>query len=276
MLADQLAALAGQDFDGTWEVLYVDDQSTDGSLELAQWWTARLPQLRTLTVDEHRNVAHARNVAIARSTGRLLLFCDADDVASPQWISALVRGLATAELVAGSSEVTRLNPRWATDALALPQQRDLQRWDVPGWELAHAGGGNVGLTRELYDRLGPLDESPELSFGEAADYFFRAQLAGVEPRFVPDAVMHVRMRSTMRGHYRQGRGWGEASVAFHRKFAPHGMPRPRWVRGLLAWGRVPIRLLQVRSVRDLTNWVHLLGWRVGRVRGSIRNRMLAF
>lgn len=275
-LAEQLAALAEQDFQGSWEVVYIDDDSTDGSLDVARSWTDRFPQLRVLSVDEHRNVAHARNLAIQHATGRLLLFCDADDIASPGWMSALVDGLAHSELVAGSSEVTRLNPTWARDALALPQQTALQRWDVAGWDLLHAGGGNIGLTRALYDRIGPLDESEELSFGEAADYFFRAQLAGVEPRFVPEAVMHVRMRTSYRSAYRQARGWAEASVALHRKFAPHGMPRPRWIRGLLSWALVPLRLLRVRSARELMNWVHLLGWRVGRVRGSVRCRMLAF
>lgn len=275
-LGAQLDALAEQRGPVPTEVIVVDDASTDGSAEIAAGFADRLPDLRVLRLDRARNAAAARNAGVAASQGRLLLFCDADDVVAEGWVAAMVEALSRHPIVGGPSEIERLNPDWLRQGRIEPQLTTLQPWGEEGWDLVHGGPGNLGLTRELYDDVGPLDESDELAVAEGVDYFFRAQLAGYEPAFAPDAVIHVRFRATLRSTYRQARGWAEGSVAIHRRYAAQGMPAPGWVRGLASWGLVPLRLLKVRNRGQFARWIHLLGWRVGRLRGSIRYRMLAF
>lgn len=275
VLGEQLAALSRQQDAPPFEVVVVDDHSLDASAEVARSFRGRIDHLVIVPSLERRNVAHARNVGVAAACGELLLFCDADDVVADGWVRAMTRLLAEHELVAGRSEISRLNAAWTHATRAVPQQHGLQDFGLPGWDLVHGGGGNVGMRRSVYERVGPFDESPALAYAEAADYFFRAQLAGITPWFSHDATVHVRFRDSYRGAYRQARGWAESSVALHRKFEPLGMPRPGWVRGVLAWVLVPLRLLRVRDRGDLSRWFHLLGWRVGRLRGSIRSRLPA-
>lgn len=273
-LGEQLEALAGQRFDQAWEVIVVDDDSDDTSGAVAASHRHAFPSLTVVRNDEHRNVARARNVGVRYASGEHLLFCDADDVVGDGWVAAMSEALQTHDLVAGAQEITRLNPPWLHATRALPQQFGLQEWTNPSY-LPHAGGGTMGMTRALHEAVGPFDESPELGHAEAADYCFRAQLAGFPLHFVPEAHVHVRLRRTLPAVYRQSRGWAESSVGLHRKFAAAGMPAPNWLRGVGAWAVAGPRLLRVRSRAGLVRWVYLHGWRMGRLRGSVRNRMLA-
>jgi glycosyltransferase involved in cell wall biosynthesis len=270
-LGEQLAALAAQHLDEPWELVVVDNASTDGSGDLARAACAGRPGWRVVEARDGRGAAHARNVGVAEARGDLLLFCDADDVIGDGWLPALTAALDEADLVAGRWEADRLNPPDVRRARPLPQQDGLQEF-APPW-LPHAGAGNLGLTRALWEKVGPFDEDfPAL---EDTEFCFRSQLAGHRLAFAPDAVVHVRLRGSLATTYRQMRAYGEASVALHRRFAADGMPPPDWRRGLGGWLLSVPRLLAVRDRADLGAWVVRLGWRVGRLRGSVAHRTLA-
>ena len=275
-IGDQLDALARQDLSGEWEVVLVDDGSSDDTVEIARSFAARLPALRIVTNPAPRNVARARNLGVAHARADLLLFCDGDDVVDTSWARHMLQAIeGRTVLAAGRSEVERLNPPWLSSARDAPQQHGLQQWTDPTY-LPHAGGGNLAISRWVLDRIGGFTEDDDLRLNEAVELCWRAQLAEVPMVFVPDAIVHVRFRASYRAIFRQARGWAECSVALHRRFAAHGLPPPRWRRGLAGWLRVPVRLLTVRDRGALARWLHLLGWKVGRVGGSLRHRRLAF
>jgi glycosyltransferase involved in cell wall biosynthesis len=268
IIGEQLDALARQRLEHAWEVIVVDDRSTDGTGEVARRYGGTLPSLRVIESDRSVNAGHARNVGAAAARGSLLLFTDADDVVGDGWLEHMISALGEASLVAGRLDVGRLNPPWLRDSLAVTQQHGLQVWDVgrTTW-LKHAGGTNLGMSRDVWEHVGPFDV--RLEFQEDIDLCFRAQLSGVELCFVSDAVVHNRLRSTLGGIFQQGRQWGRGSVLLQRKYLAHGMPRPSRVRGLLSWGRVPLELLMVRQRGDLARFLHRLGWRVGRLQGAL-------
>ena len=73
-LRDTLDSLLTQD-DPALEVIVVDDQSTDTSLDLARSYGDQL----TVVTQANQGVAGARNTGIKRATGKYLTFCDQDD-----------------------------------------------------------------------------------------------------------------------------------------------------------------------------------------------------
>lgn len=78
-----------------WELLIVDDGSTDRSRYLAQSFASADPRIKLLC-NEHGGTAKARNTAIAVAQGEYLAFIDADDVYHPQYLEKLV-GIACRE-----------------------------------------------------------------------------------------------------------------------------------------------------------------------------------
>jgi glycosyltransferase involved in cell wall biosynthesis len=68
-----------QDF----EVLVVDDGSTDTTYEIAKDYAAKWPKLRAIHI-EHAGLARARNLAIEETAGQWIALLDADDMWHPE------------------------------------------------------------------------------------------------------------------------------------------------------------------------------------------------
>jgi glycosyltransferase involved in cell wall biosynthesis len=92
-LGEAVGSVLAQSFK-SWELLLVDDGSTDASSSIAQAIARRLPtRVQYLEHAGRRNLgmSTSRNVGIARSSGRLLAFLDADDAWLPHTLADQVR-----------------------------------------------------------------------------------------------------------------------------------------------------------------------------------------
>jgi len=67
-----------------WEVVAVDDASTDSSVDLLNQWATREPRVRVLSHAARGGVAAARNSALRAAMGRYVAFLDADDIWVPR------------------------------------------------------------------------------------------------------------------------------------------------------------------------------------------------
>lgn len=67
-----------------WELLLIDDCSTDNSLEIAKKYQARDSRIKVLKLDSNSGAAKARNTGIKESIGRYIAFLDSDDLWSPE------------------------------------------------------------------------------------------------------------------------------------------------------------------------------------------------
>lgn len=99
------------------EVVVVNDGSTDGTLELLQWYAAQDP--RIVIVNNEKNVgrSEARNIGNAAAKAPLILVLDADDLATKNRVKDSLAAfvLKRADVVYG--------PFWVMDELGNPIQR---------------------------------------------------------------------------------------------------------------------------------------------------------
>lgn len=219
-LGVQLEALARQPCPVPWEVLVCDNGSTDGTIAVAERWADRLP-LRVIDASAVTGAGPARNAGVRAARGEFIGFCDADDEVADRWLEALHRALTVHPFVAGRFEAERLNSARAIRSRRLDQQTGLQH-SSPAVGLPHAGGGNLGIHRSVFLSVGGFD--PAVRYLQDTDLCWRVQLAGHPLMFVPDLVVHVRLRSTFRGMYRQGRNYGACQALLERRYAPAGRP----------------------------------------------------
>jgi len=272
-LGVQLAALAGQRWEGEWEVIVADNGSTDNSQQIVESYRDRLPSLKLVDASDRQGQAHARNLGAAAATGDAFLFCDADDEVGPGWLAALGRVLAQHDFVACRYDNEKLNPVWVRRTHLNPQKDGLTSYDYPPF-LPHAGGGGLGVSRRAHETVQGFDETlPAL---EDTDYCWRLQLAGFQLHFVPDAVVNIRHRGDLGSIYRQGVSYGLHNVMIYERYRGQGMPRLGWLPGVRKWLSLLLRTpLLLLSREGRARWMWQLGWRVGRIQGCFRYRVVA-
>ena len=265
-IATQLEALAGQKWYGSWEVIVSDNGSTDNSLKIVEKYKDRLPNLQITDASDRRGAAHAQNIGAKAATGKGLLFCDADDEVGPGWLTALGMALLDHDFVACRTDIAKLNTNWVKKSRPNPQREGLQKFSYPPF-LPHAGGSTIGVKRWLHKAIGGFDES--LLFLQDTDYCWRIQLKGIELIFVPNAVIHIRFRKKFRDIFRQGSYYGTYNIVLCKKYEQLGMPKLSWKKEVLFWVYSVKSLIQIRDKGDLASWIWALGWRFGRLKGSI-------
>lgn len=169
-LAEQLDALVAQDSAFSYEVIVVNDHSTDASSDIIRSYVLRFPGLFRGLSSTGCGPSAARNAGAAAARGTHLLFCDADDRVSRTWVRDMTAALHSSSLVTGSSELFMTGPEGDRST---GRRSDLQIWHHV---CPRASSANLGIDRELFDALGGFDES--LRGTEDIDLCLKAHLAG--------------------------------------------------------------------------------------------------
>jgi len=190
-IAESVLSNLDQDFDGWFEVIVVDDGSSDRTAQrLSEFRDARLTVV-SLAANSGR--AAARNLAVARATGDYIVPCDADDRSRPGRLSAHASSIAAApDAAAHFGSIWALAPtgagrHWPT----MPSTAD----DVD----AAFGRGRMGVAHgasafraDWFQTVGGYD--PAIRVAEDYDLFVRGWSAGA---FVPhqEFVLDCAVRS---------------------------------------------------------------------------------
>lgn len=83
LIAASIDSVTSQTFED-WELIIVDDASTDATVDVITEAQRRDPRIRLLAQDTNRGPAHARNIALDHARGDLIAFIDSDDIWHPE------------------------------------------------------------------------------------------------------------------------------------------------------------------------------------------------
>ena len=109
-IVDAIASIFAQTYDH-WELLLVDDGSTDKSTAIAQEYAQKYPQkVRYLEHENHQNrgMSASRNLGIKHAKGNYIGFLDADDIWLPQKLEqqvAILNSYPEAAMVYGRTQI---------------------------------------------------------------------------------------------------------------------------------------------------------------------------
>lgn len=215
LIGQQLEALATQVDAPPFEVVVADNRSTDDLAGAVAAWDDRL-DVRVVDASRAQGVSVARNVGIEHARTDRILICDADDVVSPGWVRTMSDGLDDHPLVSGPVETSRLSGRSA--AWVPIDERTAGLFET--WEGRTYGiGGNVGLRRGVWAAVGGFDEGYPAG-AEEIDFAWRAADLGHTFAYLPDALVHYRIRTDLRGVLRQQYNSGRGTATLYAKFRP--------------------------------------------------------
>lgn len=222
-IAGCLEALCQQDYEGEWEVLVVDDRSTDGTEHIVNAWASEWPRLHLVRAPDEvafrcaKKSALAQGIAVAR--GEILLFTDADCRPPPNWARSMADHFHDdVGLVAGHAH---------TEAGHALMQRVLSAENAAVGGLAAGSfaqgvplsctGRNLAYRKAVYDEVDGFQRIGHLLGGDDV-YFMRLVAAGGRWKMVfnrravvsslPSSaqwrrIVHQKMRHAAKGgHYR--------------------------------------------------------------------------
>jgi glycosyltransferase involved in cell wall biosynthesis len=200
-----LDALAAQKGAPAFEVIVVDNGSTDGTGDVAR----RHPVGARDFVEPARGPYAARNAGIAAARGEIVAFTDADCTPDPGWVREGFRALEAGADLAGGAIEQRLSPHptvWERyDAASYLDQEVFVR------EQGFAATANLFVRRAVFDRAGVF--VPELVASGDGEFCRRATAAGFRLVFAPRAIVgHVprrTLRETWALHRKLGSGFAE-------------------------------------------------------------------
>lgn len=90
-IEEGLDSIANQDFKHSYEVILIDDRSTDSSLDICRRYARdQADKFRLIESKANAGVSVARNLGLDQARGRYLMFVDPDDVLPPTALTDLV------------------------------------------------------------------------------------------------------------------------------------------------------------------------------------------
>jgi glycosyltransferase involved in cell wall biosynthesis len=181
MIGRTVAAALAQDLDDEFEVIVVDDGSSDDTAHVAREAGARVVPARGGD-RAPAGPADARNAGVAAARAPLIAFTDADCIPAPGWLRAGVTALEQADLVQGRVEPEPGVERGPFDhVITVREESGL-------YETA-----NLFVRREWFDRVGgfkPFIDPSQGHFGEDLVFGWAVRRAGGRSAFATDALVH--------------------------------------------------------------------------------------
>lgn len=186
-----------------WEVVVVDNNSSDRTRDVVEDFCARYPGCFRYLFESQQGLSYARNAGIREARGKILAFTDDDLTVEPTWLLNLTAGLHDTAWAGVGGRILPLHafscPRWLSlkgpysmgGILTLfdlgDQPRELRK-EVPY-------GANMAFRKEMFEKYGgfrtDLGRRPGSMMSNEDTEFGRRLLArGERLRYEPTAVVH--------------------------------------------------------------------------------------
>lgn len=224
---------------GSYEIIVVDDGSTDATREIAQ----ASASVRVLT-QANRGAGAARNLGAQNARGEIVLFIDADSIPDSRWIEAMAAPFADPTVAGASGEKkTHQKTQWAR----FVQMEYDYRYDRIATQrtIDFVDSSTAAYRREVLIANGGFDET--LQEAEDTDLSFRLAERGYRMVLIRDAVVYHRHPESLAEFLRrkyQYAVWRVVVYARHPRKAASDTrtPQTQKLQAVLAFALMPAAL----------------------------------
>lgn len=202
-LALALESVAGSVLPGSisWEVLVVDNNSSDNTREVVEEFTRRYPGRFRYLFEPRAGKSHALNSGIRESSGEVLAFMDDDVTVDGRWLGNLTARLLTHEWAGSGGKILpersftappwlSLDDRYALAPLAMfDLGTEAGQMDEPPF------GTNMAFCREVFEKVGGfrIDLGPRPGSemrSEDTEFGDRVMAVGLRIWYEPSAIVY--------------------------------------------------------------------------------------
>ncbi len=187
-----------------YEVLIVNDGSTDKTAKIAEVFTNKFQNMKLLT-KKNGGKGSAQNLGLEHAQGKYILITDADAVVEKEWTSKMVENLNKYDLVLGSC--------YAKDPSSWLEKMHnahyLIKCKYGGARGIPTSGVNNGFRKDIVDKIGIFDETKTSITG---DFIRRAKEKDLKIHYDPDIVVYTKCSSNILGFLKQKLRWREAGA----------------------------------------------------------------
>jgi glycosyltransferase involved in cell wall biosynthesis len=235
-----------------YEVVVVDDGSTDDTLEWLAKHQDELPHVRVFEQD-HQGPAAARNLGVEKATGETIVFIDSDLVVTEQFLQSHADALVKGERDLGSDRIFTYG--WVINTCNFEDPTS-EPYKITDFSAAYFATGNVAIARKWLEKAGLFDTRFQLYGWEDLELGVRLKELGLKLIKCPAAV---------------GYHW-------HPPFRLEQIPRlidreiQRGRMGVLFYEKHPT--WNVRLMIQMT-WLHRILWGVLSLGGQLNEKTMA-
>jgi glycosyltransferase involved in cell wall biosynthesis len=236
----------------SYEVVLVDDGSTDGTLEWLETHKDEFPHVKSFEQD-HQGPSAARNLGVEKANGDTIIFIDSDLVVLESFLQSHADALMQGQKELGHDKFFTYGAVINTANFSNPTA---EPYKITDFSAAFFATGNVAIAKHWLEKAGLFDTSFQLYGWEDLELGVRLKKLGLKLIKCPAAV---------------GYHW-------HPPFSLEQIPRliekeiERGRMGVLFYKKHPT--WEVRMMIQMT-WIHRLLWGVLSLNGTLNERTMA-
>ncbi len=220
------------------ELFVVDNDSADGSVEFLR---KRFPQVEVIDNGCNAGFGKANNIALAKATGRYVLFLNPDTVVAERTIPGCIEYMDAHP----DTGAVGVRMQYGDGHFALESRRSLPTPSVAFWHMTGIGrlfshsrvfakyhlsyldrdrecridvvsGAYMFIRKEALDKIGGFDEA-FFMYGEDIDLSYRILQQGYKNCYLPLPIVHYKGESTNKTSYRYAKVFYDAMNIFFDK-----------------------------------------------------------
>lgn len=200
-----------------YEVLVMDDGSTDETPAILARLQKANTRLRVVRIDDNQGKAHAFNVGMFFARGEYILSNDADTIPEPDALIKYMRYFASPRGVNYAAVTANMDVYNRTTLLGKSQTVEFSsivgiikrsQTAINNTMYAYSGANTMYRKRFLINAGGFRQDRATEDISIAWDHTFM----NVVPRFAPDIVFHMNVPETVRDLFRQRNRWAQGGT----------------------------------------------------------------